>query len=400
MNILFCNYEYPPLGGGGGVMNAQIAEELVKKHQVTVLTSQGMELPFESVVNGVRVIRVPVFFRKRRAAATLQSLLAFMPVGIWYGRKLVRETKFDIINTHFALPSGPVGDALARYAGIPNVLSVHGGDLYDPSKFTSPHRHPYLRVWIRWLLRKADSVIANSKNTNDNIHRYYSPGIEAVRIPIGIRRPEIERVSRSKYGFSEDDVLLITVGRLVPRKAVQQLIALTRNLAAENVRLLVVGSGPEAEPLKALTRQYGLEDRVTFMGFVDEDEKYRLLGMSDVYVSTSQHEGFCISYLEAMAANLPIVCYDFGGHTDYLQDHVNGFLVPLNNQALFEDRVRLLIKNSDMRKSLSENNLRLVEDFFIDTCAAKYEGVFNQVLAREPQADRVSLAQSTTTGSD
>jgi hypothetical protein len=59
-----------------------------------------------------------------------------------------------------------------------------------------------------------------------------------------------------------------------------------------------------------------------------------------------------------------------------------------------------LIKNSDMRKSLSENNLRLVEDFFIDTCAAKYEGVFNQVLAREPQADRVSLAQSTTTGSD
>ena len=64
MKILFCNYEYPPLGGGGGVVNAQIAIELAKRHDVTVLTSQGFGLPNEEIVDGVRIIRVPGFFRQ------------------------------------------------------------------------------------------------------------------------------------------------------------------------------------------------------------------------------------------------------------------------------------------------------------------------------------------------
>ena len=66
MRILFCNYEYPPLGGGGGVINALLAEELATRHEVTVLTSRGMGLPAESVVNGVRIVRAPVFFRQKR----------------------------------------------------------------------------------------------------------------------------------------------------------------------------------------------------------------------------------------------------------------------------------------------------------------------------------------------
>jgi len=71
MRILYCNYEYPPLGGGGGVINKQIAEELAKRHTVDVLTSQGMDMPSKTVENGVTVYRVPVFFRSRQAAANL-----------------------------------------------------------------------------------------------------------------------------------------------------------------------------------------------------------------------------------------------------------------------------------------------------------------------------------------
>src|SRR5437899_147046 len=147
MRILFCNYEYPPLGGGGGVINALLAEEMAKHHEVTVLTSQGRQLPPVPLENGVRVVRSPVFFRKQEAVASLVSMLSFLPMGVRTGKELLRRTEFDVINTHFVLPTGPVGDALSRYAGIPNVLSLHGGDLYDPSKWTSPHRHPVLRGW-------------------------------------------------------------------------------------------------------------------------------------------------------------------------------------------------------------------------------------------------------------
>ncbi|MEJ2748350.1 MAG: glycosyltransferase family 4 protein [Anaerolineae bacterium] len=188
MKILFCNYEYPPLGGGGGVVNALLAEEMAKHHDVTVLTSQGLGLPRERMENGVRVIRVPVFFRQEEAVANLRSMATFIPMAIKEGLKLLRHERFDVINTHFVLPTGPVGEVLSRYGRIPNVLSVHGGDLYDPSKTLSPHRHPILRTVIRRLLRKADAVIGQSRNTLHNMNHIYTPELEGHRIPLAIKR--------------------------------------------------------------------------------------------------------------------------------------------------------------------------------------------------------------------
>ena len=243
MRILICNYEYPPLGGGGGVVTALLAQELTRRHEVTVLTSQGLGLPAESIEEGVRVVRTPVFFRKQKTSANVPSMLAFIPMGIKRGKRLLKEEKFDVINTHFALPSGPVGDALARSAGIPNVLSVHGGDLYDPSKFTSPHRHPLLRWWIRRLALRADSVVGQSSNTIDNLRNYFTSDVYPERIPLGIKKPEIAPSSRSKYGFREDEVILTTLGRLVARKANAQLISMLAALKNEALRLVIMGSG-------------------------------------------------------------------------------------------------------------------------------------------------------------
>ncbi|MCA9912978.1 MAG: glycosyltransferase, partial [Anaerolineae bacterium] len=174
MRILFTNYEYPPLGGGGGVVNAWLAEELAKKHDVTVLTSQAPDIPFERIEKGVRVLRVPVLGRDQKAVASMTSMASYIPNGIREGRKLLRREKFDIINTHFVVPTGPVGDALSHFAHIPNVLSLHGGDVYDPSKFTSPHRHMPLRMSVRWLLNRADVVVGQSKNTINNMRVFYT----------------------------------------------------------------------------------------------------------------------------------------------------------------------------------------------------------------------------------
>ena len=110
------------------------------------------------------MIRVPVLGRKDQATASIISMMSYIPLAIRAGKKLLKTERFDIINTHFVLPTGPVGDTLSRFAGIPNVLSLMGGDIYDPSKFTSPHRHPLLRVWVRRLLRRADLVVGDSGN--------------------------------------------------------------------------------------------------------------------------------------------------------------------------------------------------------------------------------------------
>ncbi len=380
MRILLCNFEYPPLGGGGGVISALLAGELARRHDVTVLTSRALGLPARSEARRVRVVRVPTFFRRQQAVANLPSMFAFMLTGIRWGRWLLAAEGHDVINTHFALPSGPVGDALARHAGLPHVLTVHGGDIYDPSKLTSPHRHPALRLWIRRLAARADLVVGGSRDTLDNLQRFYAPACRTTLIPLAIARPPRGAARRETYGFAADEVLLVTVGRLVRRKAVDQLVAMTGALPGRRARLLVVGAGPEEGRLREAAAAGGVAERVCFLGQVEEAEKFHILRMADVYVTTSQHEGFGLVFLEAMACGLPIVAYDHGGQTDFLRDGETGFLAPLNDLAGFTERCARLIADADLRRTLGARNLCGAERFFIDACARRYADAFAQVI--------------------
>lgn len=381
MRILFCNYEYPPIGGGGGVINASLAEELAKRHEVTVLTSQALDLRAEEVEKGVTVIRAPVFFRRSLAVANFASMFAYMPMGIRRGRRLLASEHFDIINTHFALPTGPVGQSLAHRFGIPNVLSVHGGDLYDPSKRSSPHRHALLRAWVRRLARSADAVVAQSKNTRQNLAEYFAPDVPASIIPLGIARPPAVSANRAALGLPPDAVILVTIGRLIRRKRVDQLVETLASLP-ENARLLIIGNGPEEPNLRAQADSLGVAGRITFAGRVSETDKLRLLAAANFFVSTSQHEGFGLVFLEAMAMGLPVVCYGHGGQTDYLVDGRSGYVVDLNDVGAFAERCGRLCNDSNLRLQMADWNKRCVEDYFIDNCAKQYEALFQSVIDR------------------
>jgi len=302
---------------------------------------------------------------------------------------MAARDRYDLINTHFVLPTGPLGDALARHARIPNVLSLHGGDLYDPAKRTSPHRHPVLRAWIRHLLQRADLVIGQSTNTLENMRRFYV-NIPAVRIPLAIPRPPLEVGSRETYGLAKDEIVLVTVGRLVARKAVAQLITLITRMRGSKVRLLVIGSGPEEPRLREAVRAADVRGKVLLLGSVDEREKFRILRLSDLYVSTSQHEGFGLVFLEAMATGLPIVSYDCGGQTDFLSEGNSGYLVPLNDLDRFQACCETLIGDADRRRAIGRANLERVEEFFLETCAARYEEMLAQVVQRRRHVEALA----------
>ncbi len=380
MRILFCNYEYPPLGGGGGVVNAALAAELATRHDVTVLTSRAAGLPPLDDVDGVRVVRVPVWFRRRRAVANFPSMLAYLATGALAGRRLVRHETFDVINTHFALPTGPVGHAVSRAGDVPNVLSVHGGDLYDPSKRSSAHAHAVLRAAVRRLALAADAVVAQSSDTRDNLRRFFAPELEPHVIPLGITPPPAVRTDRAAHGFVDDDLLLIGIGRLIDRKRFDRLIAVLAGLGNPRARLVLVGDGPREQALRETARRLGVANRVHFAGAVDERTKFELLAISDVYVSTSEHEGFGLVFLEAMASGLPIVCYARGGQCDFLQDGRSGYLVPFDDEAVFTERCRRLLEDRGLRQEIGRANRARAEEFYIDLCASRYEELFESVV--------------------
>jgi len=359
---------------------AAMARSLAERHDVTVLTSQAVDLPYEGMDANVKVVRVPVFFRKALATANFPSMAAYLPMGLWRGLQLGRKQRFDIINTHFAVPTGPLGDWLSKRMGIPNILSVHGGDLYDPSKQSSPHRHAFLRRAVARLLVKADGVVAQSRDTARNVESIYGVDRKVELIPLGIDRPPQNiRAERSEFDIPDNAFVLVTAGRIVPRKASTQLIDTL--VAIPDAFLLVVGDGPEAAAVKHRAMELGVYNRLRMLGYVSDEVKYKAYSAADVFVSTAQHEGFGLVFLEAMSFGLPVVCYNRGGQTDFLSTPDTGFVIELNNQAAFNEAVRSLRDSPERVEAVGRHNLEKVEDFFIERCAERYERIFSDAVA-------------------
>ena len=234
MNILMMDYEYPPLAGGGGLVHSWMAEDLAQRHRVVVITSALSGLPRREVVRGVEVLRVRVMGRRDREVASLSSLLSFPP-AVWRAVASLRAERFDVMNGHFAVPTGPASVLTAKMLGIPHVLSLHGGDIFDPSKRLSPHRFAPVRAVVRGVLNHSDTVIAQSKDTHDNARHYYRYGGPLEIIPLGIPQPTVQQASRAELGLPEHAFLGVTVGRIIARKGIDQLI---RILASRGVQTM------------------------------------------------------------------------------------------------------------------------------------------------------------------
>ncbi|MGA2564634.1 MAG: glycosyltransferase family 4 protein [Steroidobacteraceae bacterium] len=383
MKILMCNYEYPPLGGGGGVVMAALARELARRHDVTVLTSKALGLQDESIDVGVRVVRAPVFFRRQLAVANFPSMLAFLPMAAQRGLRLMRRGAFDVINTHFVVPTGPVGYLLGALYRTPNVLSVHGGDLFDPSKRSSPHRHAWLRAPIRQLLMRADCVVGQSRDTLNRVEEIYGVRRATELIPLGIERPPpVKDALREEFGLPIHAFVMVSVGRVVARKSTVQLITALCASQRAMIHLLLVGAGPDVEMVRKAATEAGVSDRVHLLGHVTDAQKYRALAVADIFVSSSQHEGFGLVFLEAMAFGLPVVCYDRGGQTDFLSTGETGYVVRLNDLEAFTSAIVALHDQRELRHAISERNRQRVEQYFIDKCSERYEEVFQAAIRR------------------
>ena len=191
----------------------------------------------------------------------------------------------------------------------------------------------------------------------------------------------MDRVPASEFKLPTDAFVIVTIGRLVARKQTTQLVAAIAASGVANAHLLVVGGGPDEEPVRRAAVAHGIRDRVHLLGRLGERDKYRALAASDLFASTSQHEGFGLVFLEAMAFGLPIVCYDHGGQTDYLATGTTGYVLRLNDAPAFARSIRNIAEMPDRGRSLGAFNARRVEEYFIDRCAERYEEAFEQAVA-------------------
>ena len=362
------------------VKSLKDAHELARRHEVHVLTSgrKGLEAVQRHESLNLTVHRVHVFGRSDRATASFVSMAAFLPAGIRRGNQLLAEHEFDVVNTWFAIPSGVTGAAIARKNKVPHVLTVIGGDIYDPSKWYSPHRFFPAGQVVKRVLRQADSHVAISTDISGRTRDYFGFDRPIEVIPLGIAEPRFSPATREQLGMENARKYIVAVGRLVRRKDYPTLLKAVRSLNRDDVDLILLGDGPERENLEALATSLGIGDKVHLKGFVSDETKYQILSNSDLFTLISLHEGFGVVYLEAMYCGLPVIAADQGGQTDLLQHGKTGSLVPIGDERAIADSLRGLLEDDALARRIGDYNCQRVQEFSISNLARRYEEAFEK----------------------
>ncbi len=244
-------------------------------------------------------------------------------------RRLVRRWAPDVIHAQWFTPQGVVAALVARWSGVPWVLTTHASDvsIWDRVPLVGA------RV-VRALLPTATRITAVSSGTLGRTRRFFSDaewaGIASKVAIIPMGAPGVSTAAAPSGG---DERTLLFIGRLAEKKGVPVLLDALGRLP-ESVTLTIAGTGPDEATLRAQVTRLGLESRVRFAGFVTGDAKQQLLASAAVVVVPSvvtaggDAEGLPVVVLEALAAGKPCVASDESGAGDVIVDGENGFLVP------------------------------------------------------------------------
>ena len=388
--------------GGQNVYVAHVARCLARAgHHVDVLTRRdSAQLPAcVDVMPGVRVLHIDAGPAEPIAKeALLPHMAAFGASTLQLFRHSV---PYDLVHANFFM-SGLVGMRLKQQLGVPLVVTFHALGLVRREHQGAADGFPPERIEIeRHIVHGADRIVAECPQDRADMRRLY--GAHRARIamvPCGVDpqafRPGGKAAARRRLGLDDDEFVVLQLGRMVPRKGVDNVI---RAVAAMNpgrrARLLVVGGNspepdealtPEIGRLREIARSCGIASQVSFTGQRQRDELRDCYVAADVFVSTPWYEPFGITPLEAMACGTPVIGAAVGGIAHTVVDGVTGFLVPPHDPAVLAARLALLHEQPFLGNAFGLAGLRRVRSRFTwDIVAAQLAGVY-QELAQQRRA--------------
>jgi glycosyltransferase involved in cell wall biosynthesis len=374
MRILVLNHEFPPIGGGGGRAAEDICRGLTKwGHQIKVLTAHLGGLPYEEERDGYAIVRLSSL-RTQPYKAGFLSMAAYILVGLWMGRRLIRSFQPEVIHAHFAVPGGALAWALSRLTGIPYVLTIHLGDV--PGGV-----HDKTRDWFRWIYpftrriwRDANRIVAVSEFTRQLALTKYNATIQV--IPNGV---DLSTVQPDLVHLNEPP-RIVFAGRFMAQKNPLQLVHTLSELKKFNWQCVMIGDGPLMQEVRRAVTELDLDDRFQFTGWIDPQNVLNWFDCSDILFMPSRSEGLPVVGVQALAKGLAIVASHVGGFVDLVDNNKNGYLIQQEETSEFSRLLLNLLSDSNRLLSFRNASLEKARYFEINQVVKQYENLFQSVL--------------------
>ncbi|MCB0815281.1 MAG: glycosyltransferase [Flavobacteriales bacterium] len=288
---------------------------------------------------------------------------------------LLRRIRPDVVNAHYATGYG----TLARWTGpFPLVINVWGSDVFE-----FPDQGPLHKSWLLGNLRRARHLISTSAFMARRTASLALDLPPLSMVPFGV---DCERFSPADPKHNADPLVIGTVKTLAPKYGIDTLLRAFRLVMARRpeVRLRIVGGGPEELALKALAGQIGIAEQVDFTLSVQHTDVPDALRGMDIFVALSRadSETFGVAVIEASACGLPVVVSDAGGLPEVVVDGVTGHVVRRDDPQAAADRILELIASPELRLSMGRSGREhVLAQYEWSSCVDRQIAVFDRVIS-------------------
>ncbi len=357
-----------PQAGGAEVHVHQVFGRLASRgHEVSLLASGFSDAPSRVRLDGIEVHRTG-----GRYTFSVRAPLYF--------RRHLRRRRWDIVVDN--LNKVPLFSPW--WVPQPVVPVVH--HLFGATAFAEANVALATMTWLMErplpLAYRNLPVVAVSMSTRaDLVARGLQAPIEV--IPVGV---DSSRFTPHPQGRRSGGPSLLYLGRLKRYKGVDLLLRAAAALQRDGlgIDVLVAGTGDARDGLERLSRELGISDQVSFLGFVDEERKLDLMRTSWIHVLASPKEGWGITVIEAGACGTPSVASDAPGLRESVRDGETGVLVPHGDVEALAREIRRLVEDPALRARLGANARRYAQSLSWDRITDRFEGLIDAVVSRRP----------------
>ncbi|MEM9954163.1 MAG: glycosyltransferase [Chloroflexota bacterium] len=308
--------------------------------------------------------------------------------------------KYDVIYSNYWL-SGWVGQKLKESWGTPFVQMFHTLGQMKQRILTHESIMPNQRIRTETeIVEWADRIIAATPAEHSQLMWLYRANRRKIGIvPPGVNTerfyPRSEARAKAELGIDDSKKMLLFVGRIEPLKAIDSIIHALNVIKTntpdvlEQICFTVVGGDPhdsadrEMQRLQSLTREYGLDNVVDFIGAKDQNLLPAYYAAATAVIMPSDYESFGMVSLEAMATGTPVIASNVGGLSYLVKDEQTGYLVPVRQADVIAERITRLVTDNTLARSMGDNAAELAKQYAWSNIADRLCAVFNDILGQK-----------------